>query len=285
VPEDVLAQMELHLNEQILDCMIIMQPAGYALSKERSKDYYTPFLCWVTETESIGTKGTIGKVLEQFPTSASIGIIFCKHIIEGMKVVHGAGFIHGALNMSAVIMRTILTSRSSIPSLIPQLHNFRRSVSDKALDPFYRRQENEFDAPELRDKAHEFRRPFKELLKCDIYSLGMLIVHTIIGKDVKNLGNFESNPAYVSLALEEDEKTMAKERYSSAAKKPLLEALREMLEQDPEKRGSSLEPIYAAIMSTMHDDYKSSRGDDQSKQHKGRFSRILYKGMKRLGLD
>jgi serine/threonine protein kinase len=250
--------MELHLNENVLACATIAKPAGYSLSRENDRYYFVPYLCWVTETATLGTKGSLGEFLKTCPSFPSIGLTFCKHVIDALSVVHGAGFTHGALNMSAVVMRTLMSGPSAIPGVIPQLYNFKWSVSERSKDAIYRKQGSEFDAPEVASAEGPFQRPFKELLKCDMYSLGMVIVHAVAGANIRDLGNFESNPAYVSSAIAAVGSIMAKANSGSAAIKKLLQALQDMLESDPAKRTSSLEPISAAIKSALHDDGKGS---------------------------
>ncbi|KAI8710452.1 Ankyrin [Fusarium sp. LHS14.1] len=283
IPEIVLAEIEFHLNEKILECATITKPAGYALSRDNDKYYFVPYLCWVIETETLGTKGSLGEVLKTFPPFPSISLIFCKHIVDSLIVVHEAGFTHGALNMSAVVLRTLTSGQSAISSLIPQLHNFKWSVSEKSKDAVYRKQGNEFDAPELGQSAGEFRRPFRELLKCDVYSLGMVIVHAVAGARIKDLGSFESNPAYVSSAVAAARSSMIKENYSPSIIKKLLVGLQEMLEPEPAKRTCSLRTIHSAIASTLGD-HGEAPDEGLAERRRDRLFRSLAGRMKRFGI-
>jgi len=275
--------MEVHLNQQVLECPVVVKPAGYALQRDNENYYFVPFLCWVIETETLGTKGSLEEFLSECPPFPSIGITFCKHIVDGLSVVHGAGFTHGSLNMSAVIMRTIISGPSTIPKIIPQLHNFKSSVNKNTKDPMYRKQGNEFDAPELRNENGDCRRPFNDMLNCDIFSLGMVIVHSIASRKLKDLGTFESNPSFVSSAIKEVKAVMAEAKYGSAVIKKLVQALEEMLEPDPTKRISSLEGIRFAIEAVLNNRCQGL-DEESSNQHKSRFRNSISRGMKRLGL-
>ncbi|GAB1312839.1 hypothetical protein MFIFM68171_03049 [Madurella fahalii] len=283
-PDVILAEMELHLNESILQCATIPRPVGYSLARENENYYFVPHLCWVVETETLGTMGSLGKVLKQFPPFLSIGLGFCKHLVDSLMVVHEAGFAHGALNMSAVVLRTLVSGPSTIPMLIPQLHDFKWPVSEKSNDPFYRKQGNEFDAPELRLSAGGLRRPFKELLKCDVYSLGMVIVHSAAGGAIKDIGSFESNPAYVTSAIAAVRSVMTKDRYKSSVVEKLLEALQQMLEPDPAKRLSNLAPIRSAITATLEADGKNA-DEGSPERRRDRLFRSVSEKMKRFRIQ
>lgn len=280
-------EIELHLNVKILESVIIAQPAGYVMSREDDTYYFVPYLCWVTETPTLGTKGSMGVFLKELPTFPSIGLTFCKHIVEALGVVHGAGFTHGALNMSAIIIRTLTSGPSAIPKLIPQLYNFKWSVSARSQEAIYRKQGNEFDAPEVATAAGPLKRPFEELLKCDVYSFGMVVVHAIARDEIEAVGSFESNPAYVSSVIAAAASNMAKGNIGSAARNKMVKALENMLEADPAKRTSSLEPIAAAIQAALHDNGSSvddmPERKDSERKHRD-FFRSVADRLKRLEL-
>lgn len=277
--------MELHLDTKVLESVIIAQPAGYVMSREDDRYYFIPYLCWVTETPTLGTKGSMGAFLKELPPFPSIGLTFCKHIVEALGVVHGAGFTHGALNMSAVIIRTLTSGPSAIPKLIPQLHNFKWSVSARSQEAVYRKQGNEFDALEVATAAGPLKRPFEELLKCDMYSLGMVVAHAVARDEIEALGSFESNPAYVSSVIAAAASNMAKGNIGSAARDKMVKALEDILDPEPAKRTSSLEPIAAAIQAALHDNGRGSDEDKDTPERKDRdFFRSVADRMKRLGL-
>lgn len=239
------------------------------------------------ETATLGTKGAMGDVLKEFPPFPTIGLTFCKHIVESLIVVHEAGFTHGALNMSAVIMRTLVSGPSTIPKLIPQLYRFKWSVSEKSKDPVYRKQGNEFDAPEVGRSEGEFRRPFGELLKCDVYSLGMVILQAVAGAEINKLGSFESNPAYVASAIAAVASVMTQHNYDASVIEKLVKALQDMLEPDPAKRTTSLGSIRSAIVSTLGDHQDDDSPDEGPPERERRRDRILNsvtRRMKRLSI-
>ena len=184
-------------------------------------------------------------MIPEIPLSGSLTL--CRHIVTGLQTVHAAGFTHGAINTANIWMYK--DKSTEIPSLVPQLFNFDFSASakDQPADLIYTKQGNEYDAPELKDADTPQQKPFSDLIKCDIFSLGILMIYVFGGGTINASGSIDSNPQFLATAVASITASAPNEWSRDFIAEELAPALSEMLERDPARRAENLDRIDAKL--------------------------------------
>jgi hypothetical protein len=195
LPKDYLAEALVLMNDKIKRCPFIVELIGYVFTRQKNSERYALMLLMPRE----GVQNSLDGFLQSSSIPFSQRLQICLDIVTAVQVIHGSGFTHSCLNPKNVFILNVV-GRPESP-YCSQLWNFERSVSieDEPSDQIYVRQENDFDATECRDQE-QTAMTFEELKKCDIFSLGVLLLFVCGNGEINAPGSVESNPTYYQTA-------------------------------------------------------------------------------------
>lgn len=137
-----------------------------------------------------------GETIKELTSEPSDQLGVCIDLVKALIDVHLSGFVHGAVNlMNAYVFksteeevsqhyrqRSVFGSPPSSRDVVARLTNFEYAVHQTKYpeDHVYRRQDNDFDAPEVRNRKLN-PMPFDSMRFCDTYSFGILLLQACGG--------------------------------------------------------------------------------------------------------
>lgn len=243
MPKDYLAEALVLTNDNIKRCPFIVEAIGYFFTRQKNRERYALTLLMPHE----GVVNSLGGFLQSSPSVPfSQRLQICLDIVTAVQVVHESGFAHGCLNPNNVFTLSVEGRPES--SYCSQLWNFEKSVSieDDPLDKIYVRQDNDFDATECRDQE-QTAMTFEELKKCDIFSLGALLLFIFGNGEINSPGSVESNPTYYKTAIARAIYETDDDNVKRAIADVLIPCLEGMVEESQDSRAKGVRSISFAL--------------------------------------
>jgi hypothetical protein len=232
VGKDVISEAEVLCHKDIRSTSPFFIPlSGYLFTRKASHLRYGPMLLMSWE----GVIGPLDNFFNDNPATLEERIILCHDVVAAVELLHNCGFVHGLLRPSNVLIVKLEERQGR--SKLAKLWNFDDSVGPRTPPPgqVYRRQESVFDAPEIKDNETT-QMPFDSLKKCELFSLGVLILQTCGAGKFNAPGNVESNPNFLATAAANAWQDVKDEELRKFLTRTISEIVTGMTARVPEKR-------------------------------------------------